>query len=77
MSDDALLDDQCFSELYANLCNVVERNYLNLPLPGAPGDDGLCHTSTEARAAAWAILEVLFNDAEKWEAQGQPGREKE
>ena len=43
-----------YIELYADLCDVVERTYQGIPLD----EDGPGHTSDAARAAANRILEL-------------------
>jgi hypothetical protein len=59
------VDTDVFStaEFYSDLCNIVERNYQRMPLPGELGDDGLGHTSDDARRAANAILAAIFHAA--------------
>ncbi len=55
-----------YADLYTQVCDVVERNYLELPLVDGPADypeddfsAQICHTSDEARAAAVRIFEIL------------------
>jgi hypothetical protein len=46
-------------ELSDELCNIVERSYRGLPLPGHPGDDGVPQTSDRAREVARAVLDAV------------------
>lgn len=46
------------AEKYAQVCDVVERNYHGWPLEH-DGDGDFSHTSKEARAAALRIFEIL------------------
>lgn len=42
------------------MCDIVERVYQELPLPGEPDyDDTFGHTSDRSRAAAKLILEIV------------------
>lgn len=57
-----LIDIEALStpELYNDLCNIVERNYHDLPRPGSDDDDGIRYSSDEARAAANDILDAVY-----------------
>jgi hypothetical protein len=44
--------------LFAEICNVIERNYQEWPLDGS-NDGGIGHTSQEARDAAQRIFDIL------------------
>lgn len=50
-----MTDDE-FADMYGAICNVIERNYMNLPLDELPQ---MLHTSKEAREATNAILEIV------------------
>jgi hypothetical protein len=54
------LDALTSAELYGDLCNIIERNYQKMPLPGTEDDDGMLHTSSEARHAANAVLDAIY-----------------
>jgi hypothetical protein len=56
------LDLDEYTEKYAEVCNVIERNYHSWPLDHDSENDpgfGLLHTSDEARAAATRIFKIL------------------
>ena len=46
-----------YVQLYAQICDVVERTYQHWPLVGGAGGDGH-HTSRDARATANLILDL-------------------
>ena len=47
------------SELNGELCNIVERSYRGMPLPGQAGDDSVPYTSDRARAVVRAMLTAV------------------
>jgi len=50
------------AEQYGEICDVVERTYLGMPLAEPDDDLRLQHTSRQARAAALRIVEILGLD---------------
>jgi hypothetical protein len=54
------MDPLTTPELHSDLCNIVERNYQQMPRPGTDGDDGTRPTSDAARAAANDILDAVY-----------------
>ena len=52
--------DETFEATFGKICDVVERTYQGWPLEHGY-DNPHNHTSTEARAAAMRVFELLFD----------------
>jgi hypothetical protein len=52
--------DETFEATFGEICDVVERTYQGWPLEH-DYDNPYNHTSTEARAAAMRVFELLFD----------------
>jgi len=52
--------DETFEATFCEICDVVERTYQGWPLDH-DDDNPYSHTSTEARAAAMRVFELLFD----------------
>ena len=58
--------------VYGEMCDVVQRTCVDLPIEG-PGHDGVLHASDEALAAATRIM-VIFGDYANALRAGAPFR---
>ena len=59
-----------YAELYAVICDAVERAWHNWPVERQPGEAPVFHTSAYARAAANRVMDKLDELAEAWNADG-------